>query len=94
MRPALALAALGLAVLALPVAAAEPVVDCGSAVPPPPASWYACRQFWVAVDAGYCLRADDAAACLQDEALDLACTLDAPPSKCGNAIVGFGFRRA
>lgn len=94
MRAVLALAALGLLTLALPTAAADPLVDCGSEEPPAPVGWYACRKVWAQVDAGYCLRADDAAACAQDEALDLSCTLDAPPSRCGNAIVAFGFRRA
>lgn len=90
MRLVLALFGLGLLTVALP-AEADPLVDC-SVPAPGPALWFACYRFWAEVDAGYCLRADDAAGCVLDEAPEAYCTLDAPPSRCGNAMVAFGFR--
>lgn len=90
MRPALALAGLVLALLA-PPAAGDAVVDCSSP-PPAPASWATCYEVWAEVDPGYCLRQDDPGACLA--MLEFSCTLDAPPSRCGGAMLAFGFREA
>lgn len=87
MRALLLLAAMAALALLAPPAAADPLVDCSGPAGPSPL----CHTFWAEVDAGYCLRADSAPDCAAEEATHASCTLDNPPSRCGNRLVGFGF---